>query len=604
MRQRRSTAPAGSWVEPFTRWQECERNWEIEAKNVASFQRARAAFDARDPEGSVGDFGPESIWYSDVYPEPIVGKKEAAEKVALIFKTFPDATFDLLNVLPKGYFLLAFFLVRGIKTVNFMGLPPRSAPFQYFRMILSQYDPNVVRVTAWDAWDAAAVLRQQGFIPESFKRKKTVITGAGYRSDETLLAKGRARNIAPTPLKTKDKAVRGSPYGMFRLEQKSTAGDLRIIEGQLGRIANFIVTTLSDNNSHISDVVADGVKVGECIRAPLYRSSVERGYRFVIGQSVGRVEMDWRVVPDDFNATDARSSPPIALQTDLSQRFAMRLKLEFDDPQGSSLSALGTGRTWPADRSGIILWSGVVLQITESAGKLLNQEGLIVTQGDLTTTSSHVEIAVRVLNRNGDLRTKSKIPVHNALPAPTPEITTVAFAGGVDPDHPVLCNISQAGKFLSADAHEQLRLVGAQMTTSRPEGLRSRTRKFLPLGAIRFKVKFPAFKHETTLPFRAQDAVFELKDTEGRLLGSIHADIEEGVAIPTKLPGLSIPTFRMGGLAPIRSGEGLFEGVSGLITVNSWFSLVPEYISSLFLVRIWDPSQRIRSTLSRAWQFQ
>ena len=113
---------------------------------------------------------------------------------------------------------------------------------------------------------------------------------------------------------------------------------------------------------------------------------------------------------------------------------------------------------------------------------------------------------------------------------------------------------------------------------------------------------FNAFRRQAITPFQTRNTEFHLTDLHGRSIGRIAADIVDGRAFTTELPGIDVPVYRMGGLAPARGGSGLFEGAEGLITVDSWLSIFPSFISSVFVLRLADTDGKLRRGLAAVWE--
>jgi hypothetical protein len=67
-----------------------------------------------------------------------------------------------------------------------------------------------------------------------------------------------------------------------------------------------------------------------------------------LGAAVAQVEIDWRVIPDNFVANPDQIPPATDLDPTRSQRFAMyNGKFTWLDREGSAFNAFGAGRTFP-----------------------------------------------------------------------------------------------------------------------------------------------------------------------------------------------------------------------------------------------------------------
>jgi len=99
------------------------------------------------------------------------------------------------------------------------------------------------------------------------------------------------------------------------------------------------------------------------------------------------------------------------------------------------------------------------------------------------------------------------------------------------------------------------------------------------------------------IPTQTTGSVFSFHDLQGRSLGSLCANMVEGRAFRTYLPGAPYPVFRMGGFGPLLCGTGAFAGVSGMMSMNGVISASPPILSNLYVLRIEDSAGRLRSGL-------
>jgi len=89
-------------------------------------------------------------------------------------------------------------------------------------------------------------------------------------------------------------------------------------------------------------------------------------------------------------------------------------------------------------------------------------------------------------------------------------------------------------------------------------------------------------------PIQTTDGVFTFHDADGREVGTVRANMVEGRAFRTPLPGAPNPVFRFGGFGPVLGGTGAFAGAAGMLSMNSIVSVVPRTLSNLYVLRLVD----------------
>jgi hypothetical protein len=99
------------------------------------------------------------------------------------------------------------------------------------------------------------------------------------------------------------------------------------------------------------------------------------------------------------------------------------------------------------------------------------------------------------------------------------------------------------------------------------------------------------------LPVQTAGGVFRFHDLAGRSIGSVSANMVEGRAFRTYLPGAPMPVFRLGGFGPIQGGTGEFAGARGMMSVNAVVSVTPRTFSNLYVLRFEDPDGKLRTRL-------
>jgi len=321
-----------------------------------------------------------------------------------------------------------------------------------------------------------------------------------------------------------------------------------------------------------------------------------------VGEQVASIHIEWRVIPDDFVAYPNVQPPPTVLDPTKSQRFCMLGgQMNFKDPEGSYLHAFGAGRTFPVMVGNQPqLRIGAVVDILEGFGKLKGAVGTIVVNGYITPPYSlDLSIVIRLLDPTGKFRAGSSIPALKAIANPDPNTVFILLRGEADPNNPITVNQSPDGRFLGTNLNEVLRLIHVDFDVSR--GMETRNGVGPVVGRLTTVTHVDPFSKLNPAPLTTSNGVLTFFDREGKTFGTLQADIVEGRAFPTPMPGALSPFVRVGGFGPFAGGTGQFGGITGLLAVNSALSLDPVAVSMLYLLRISDPDGRFRNSWQQVW---
>jgi choline dehydrogenase len=322
-----------------------------------------------------------------------------------------------------------------------------------------------------------------------------------------------------------------------------------------------------------------------------------------VGEPVATVQIRWLVIPDDFNAGPGRVPPPTELDPTRSQRFAMLDgRLSFQDRAQSGFRAFGTGRTFPVLVGGRPqLRIGAVIDILEGFGQFQGLPGTVCVNGYITPPQGlALNLLLRFVDATGRLRTSSQLKPPQEIPDPDPESVFLFVLGEVDPDHPTTIQQASA-EGIRASVHERLRLIRVGFDMGSPRGIRSRTEKGLVVGTLRGTLQFNPNDPNPVTPIRTTDGVFTFFDQRGRTVATLNANIVEGRAFRTALPGAPLPVFRFGGFGSFLGGTGPFRDAIGMISLNAAISVFPRTLSNLYVLRVSDPDGRFRARLREAW---
>jgi len=330
-----------------------------------------------------------------------------------------------------------------------------------------------------------------------------------------------------------------------------------------------------------------------------------------VGEPVGRVQIRWTPMPDDYDAGPNVLPPPTILNPFVSQRFCMlNGALDFDDPKGSGIRAFGCGRTFPAGAGAAgKLYIGAAIDVIEGLGELCGLPGAtfpgatMVVNGFIQPPDNlRLNLMVRVMDPGGLLRATPPLPPLVPAPAGADDPTAVFFyfLGAPDPKRPVQLILGPNGMPVGSHVFENLHLVHLACDVSAPAGLRSVVDQGPVIGTVAATLWFNFLDPRPVFPIQTTDGVFTFFDPDGAPLGTVLSNMVEGRAFRTNLPGAPMPVFRFGGLGPLLGGSGEFANAAGMMTMNSVISVFPRTLSNLYMLRIEDPTGRLRARLGGA----
>jgi len=376
------------------------------------------------------------------------------------------------------------------------------------------------------------------------------------------------------------------------------------------RAAYFTLFSLPNPSSPTRPIpllpFAPALAVGFSVHEGLHRFEIHgrepnAACGFKVGKAIGndyvaRVDMQMTPMPNNFQAAADRVPPPTLLLPFLSQRFcALDGSLQFLDGEGSGFRAFGCGRTFPANVNGQSqIRLAAVLDISEGFGRLAGMQGTGIVSGETQPPSNFAfSVLFRIIDPDGCLSSRS--PVKPLPPDdPKPDTSFLAFLSEPDPRSPLRAEQSPDGKRLFVSVSERLRLVDISFDVNKPAGLRSRTgvgpvvgthRSTLVLDISGGGMSSPG----AVIPAYSRGGEFRFFDKDGRLVGSLKADLFEGRVFPTAVSPSGPLFYRLGGIAPPTEGRGQFKDPVGMVSVNGAFDLGAGAVSTLYIVRLSDP---------------
>jgi hypothetical protein len=200
----------------------------------------------------------------------------------------------------------------------------------------------------------------------------------------------------------------------------------------------------------------------------------------------------------------------------------------------------------------------------------------------------------RFLDPQGRLAARSPLPPLLPVPDPDPDAVFMTFLGEVDPSRPVELLFGPDGMPIGSRVFERLRRVRIDSAAG-PGGMGSVTSEGPVVGTVSARLYFNFLDPSPVTPIRTTDGVFTFFDEEGRTAGTVLADMVEGRAFRTPLPGAPMPVYRFGGFGPILGGTGQLAGAAGMMSLNAAISVFPRTLSNLYILRFEDPRGALRT---------
>jgi hypothetical protein len=323
--------------------------------------------------------------------------------------------------------------------------------------------------------------------------------------------------------------------------------------------------------------------------------------------AIAGVRIRWTPIPDDYAPGPGLLPPPTLLNPFRSQRFTMlNGQLSFNDRKVSGVQAFGAGRTFPGSAGGQpALNIGAVIDVLAGFGDLAGLpddslpgatmviNGFIQPPNDLA-----LSLILRVMDPTGRLAARGPVlPLVPSPALPDPGAVFMFFLGEVDPRRPVRILAGTDGAPAGLQLFEVLRLVRFDYDVETAASLQSRTEEGAAVGHLESRLHFNFEDPAGVLPVQTTGGVFHFHDPAGGSIGTVSANIVEGRAFRTYLPGAPMPVFRLGGFGPIRGGTGEFAGARGMMSVNAVVSVAPRTFSNLYVLRFEDPDGKLRTRL-------
>ncbi|HXI44047.1 MAG TPA: hypothetical protein VNH83_28950 [Bryobacteraceae bacterium] len=385
------------------------------------------------------------------------------------------------------------------------------------------------------------------------------------------------------------------------------------VNSLIRKAAYFTIFTVPDaSRPNVPIFSPDGQMIGVEVNEELHRFDIRsampqpgEGIRVSnqVGEPIANVHIRWMPCPDDFEGAPGKTPPPTPLDPTRSQRFIMLDgSMRFRDRDESGFLAFGAGRTLPMLVDGAPqLGIGSVIETLEGFGKLRGLEGTNIVNGYINPPNGLVlSFMLRFSDPCQRLLASREISPIEPIQHPAPETVILAFLGETDRDTGTL-NLSPDGRVLGYSLVERLRLVHISFDTQTRHGMRSSLIEGPVVGSFCYTSHFNPLDPRPLFPIYTTRGSLQFFDSQGRVTGGIHVNIEEGRAFRTELPGVPMPVFRLGGLGPLGAGFGQFAGATGMMTLNACVSAFPPTRSSMYELRINDRDGRFRASFRDAW---
>jgi len=302
--------------------------------------------------------------------------------------------------------------------------------------------------------------------------------------------------------------------------------------------------------------------------------------------------------PDDSNWSPGQLPPPAIFDPWRSQRLTM-LNPEFSFGGGDRFQGFGIGRTFPVTVNGKPdLLVSAVGNVTDGFGKFSGLEGTFILTGKLRPDLGFLgNITCRIVDPYGYIHGDREVSPPTTIRDPDPASTFLLLRGQKqDKSVRTTYGPPPGGGMVSLITPSQLRAV--QCSFSSRGGVHTERRVGRVVGNMDADVHFdllaPPGTARAPVPFTTQED-YRFVDCNEQIVGTINAGVVEGISFKLEFPAAPGQAgVRFAGFGPINGGTGAFDGIQGMLTVNSLIGIAPHALSLLHVLHILDPEGRFQ----------
>lgn len=318
--------------------------------------------------------------------------------------------------------------------------------------------------------------------------------------------------------------------------------------------------------------------------------------RQIFGDAVGTFRSRWLPIANDFVAGPGREPPTTAWDHSRSQRFVMQEgTFSFGDGE-DGFRGFGTGRTFPTVVNGQNqLLAGAIGTTLEGFGRFWGLDGTYVFNGVITPENEfRGNVAVRILDPKGKFRPSGTLRPPQRGPDLDTGITYIVLRGNKkDASVKSEYDFAPDGSVRGLLTPAEMRAARYRCAKDGRAGIRSKLTIGPVVGNLRAVIYFDLLAPPGTAyvpaPFTTNE-LYQFVDSEGKTVGTIKADVVEGESFGVRLPAApGQPAIRFAGYGGILEGTGAFEGIQGMLSVNSAIGIAPHALSLMHIFRIIDP---------------
>jgi hypothetical protein len=327
------------------------------------------------------------------------------------------------------------------------------------------------------------------------------------------------------------------------------------------------------------------------------------------GEAIGRLDLEWSMIADDYYARPDQQPNPIRLNPFISQRFAMKQMTFILGDGRDGFRSFGTGRTFPmlvGNQPRLVV--SAIGNVTGGFGKFSNHVGNYTLCGDLTADGFKGDILVRFQDSAGNLRTQGALPAIQPQPDPDPQTTYLMWAAQKGREQPGFENhfsFGTDGQVRGMDITTQLKVLHLDCAAS----AQFQTPNFsienniigLEIGFGRGSIPDASPVGTPLSPFLFEGvAEYSFFDRQGKTVGALLTNVTEGRRIDMVLPGApGAPATRFGFFGPIIYGTGCFAGAEGMFYGSSGSVFYPppgnHLVTHFYMARLNDPQSKFRA---------